>query len=226
MVSNAGMTFQTPLFSLPASCLLTAVGLALSFQVQACSPSSLQADAVKAPVEGQIVQAVTCRDVDGEEVFVESRATGVVIAGKQQATALSFYKFTVGANGVYTKRWQARDFIPSDARGGKNARAARFVVKDVDGDGSAEAFISYALPGTSANPDEGKLLVFYKDRKYAIRGAVAAYSSDFSTRNLDSAFASLPPAIQSYALGLWDTVALPRGFLPPGGMTLTQAPEH
>lgn len=226
MVSNARMTFKTPLSSLTISCALLGLGLALSFQARACSPTNLQADTIKAPVEGQVIQAVTCRDVDGEEVFIESRATGSVIAGKQQATSLSFYKFTVGANGVYTKRWQARDFIPVDARNGKNSRPARFVVRDVDGDGLAEAFISYALPGNSANPDEGKLLVFYKDRKYAIRGAVAAYSSDFSTRNLDSAFASLPPAVQSYALGLWDTVALPRGFLPPGGMTVTQGPEH
>lgn len=192
----------------------------------ACSPRSLPVDSVKAPVEGQVIQVFGCKDVEGEQIFVETRAPGGVIAGKQQPTALSFYKFTLNAAGAPAKRWQARDFIPADARLAKNTRNARFVVRDVDGDGAAEAFISYALPGLGSNPDDGKLLVFYKDRKFAIRGAVAASSSDFSTRNLDASFASLPPTVQSYALGLWDIVALPRGFNPGAGMTVTQAPEH
>lgn len=220
-----------PLMKHPIPSLLTAalslVVLAMPAHALACSPRSLPVDSVKAPVEGQVIQAFTCKDTDGDQVFVESRAAGGVVAGKPQPTALSFYKFTLNANGVLAKRWQARDFIPAEAtRNGKMLRTARFVVRDVDGDGSAEAFISYALPGLGSNPDDGKLLVFYKDRKFAIRGAVAAFASDFSTRTLDTAFASLPPAVQSYALGLWDTVALPRGFSPGGGMTVTQAPEH
>ena len=209
-----------------ASCGLACLALALPSLAQACSPISLQVDSVKAPVEGQIIQAISCRDVEGEQVFVETRVAGTMVGGKLQPTAVSFYQFTVTGKRTFNKRWQARDFLPAEPRNSKIQRATRLVVRDVDGDGVAEAFISYALPGQGSNSDDGKLLVFYKDHKFAIRGAVAASASDFSTRNLDAAFASLPASVQSYALGLWDTVALPRGFLPPGGMTVTQAPEH
>jgi hypothetical protein len=208
-----------------AACL-SWVSMTTPAHAQACAPKALAAETVKAPVEGQIVQAFGCKDAEGDQVFIETRMPGGVVAGKRQPTALSFYQFTMGPNGTATRRWQARDFIPADLRPAKAPRNARFVVRDIDGDGAAESFISYALPGVSSNPDEGKLLVFYKDRKFAIRGAVAAASNDFSTRNLDATFNALPPAVQSYALGLWDSVALPRGFNPGGGITVTQAPEH
>jgi hypothetical protein len=218
------LTARIHLIALAACC--SSMVMALPAHALACAPKALPAEAVKAPVEGQIVQAFGCKDAEGDQVFVETRMPGGVVAGKRQPMALSFYQFTMGANGVATRRWQARDFIPADAHPAKAQRNARFVVRDIDGDGTAEAFISYALPGQGSNPDEGKLLVFYKDRKFAIRGAVAATANDFSTRNLDAAFNALPPAVQSYALGLWDSVALPRGFNPGGGITVTQAPEH
>ena len=83
--------------------------------------------------------------------------------------------------------------------------------------------MSYALPGQGLNPDDGKLLVFYKDRKYAIRGAVASGPGDFGTRTMDPGFNALPAAVQTFALDLWDAVALPKG---PPPVTLSQARLH
>ena len=171
-----------------------------------------------------------CRDAEGEHLFVETRlqpARQLQPNGKPHVAELTFYKFTNGPRG-YAKRWQARDFVPLDDRllasAGRNSRvsrANRFVISDVDGDGLAEAFMSYALPGHGQNPDEGKLLLFYKDRKYVIRGAVAAGPADFGSRTLDAGFSSLPQAVQSYALGLWDAVALP-GHLAGRPLALTE----
>ncbi len=203
----------------------------LSTSALACTMRSVPADTVKAPVDGRVVQAFTCKDADGEHLFVESRQTlSTGAAGKAPSLALSFYKFTLGSSGSLLRRWQARDFVTQDdpqplplPRAARSPRVDRFVVRDVDGDGLAEAFVSYALPGQGLNPDDGKLLVFYKDRKYAIRGAVASGPGEFGTRTMDPGFGALPAAVQSFALDLWDAVALPKG---PPPVTLSQARLH
>lgn len=192
----------------------------------ACQLRVVPLGQLAAPVEGKVAQAFTCKDAEGEQLFVETRLPGNWVAGKLQPTAVSFYKFTLQANGKANKRWQARDFVPADSRLSRSSKVDRFTAQDVDGDGVLEAFIAYSVPGQSGNPDEGKLLVFFKDRKYAVRGAVALAPDSFSTRTLDPAFATLPAAVQNHALGLWDTVALPQPPQRSGGMTVSQGPLH
>jgi hypothetical protein len=216
-----------PLTRTLPSLLCLAMSSMLSTTVLACAMRSVPADTVKAPVDGRVVQAFTCKDTDGEHLFIESRQVLSSPAGKSPSLALSFYKFTLGSSGHLLKRWQARDFVMQDdplplplPRTARSPRVDRFVARDVDGDGLAEAFVSYALPGQGLNPDDGKLLVFYKDRKYAIRGAVASGPGEFGTRTMDPGFSALPAAVQTYALGLWDAVALPKG---PPPVTLSQA---
>ena len=179
-------------------------------------------DQVKAPVEGRVAQAFNCKDLDGEQLFVETRLAGPTLNGKPQATALTFYQFTLNAQGLLTRRWQARDFAPPDSRLSRSPQTHRFTARDVDGDGLAEAFIAYALPGAAFGPDEGKLLVFHKDRKYAVRGVVALAPGGFSTRNIDPGFELLPAAIQRHALQQWDALALPAG----SATTVTQSVSH
>jgi len=204
-----------------------ALTLAMGCQAaSACQTRAVQSDQVTVPVEGKVAQAFSCKDAEGEQIFVETRLPGTVVNGKLQPTAVSFYKFTLQANGKATKRWQARDFVPADSRLSRSPKVERFTAQDVDGDGVLEAFIAYAVPGQSGNPDEGKLLVFFKDRKYAVRGAVALAPEGFSTRTLDPAFATLPAAVQNHALGLWDTVALPPSRQRTSALTVSQGPQH
>lgn len=210
-------------FAAKALIWLAAVAWAGSAHAQACQPKPSSPQDLKLPVDGQVVQAFACKDAEGDHLFIESRAQPDAVKGKPQPLVLSFYKFTLGA-GSPQRRWLARDFIPAEeARATPSnspARSERLVVRDVDGDGVVEAFISYALPGRDGFISEGKLLVFYKDRKYAIRGAVAQRPDDFASRTLDPSFQTLPVSVQTFALTLWDQVALPRG---PGGVTVTQA---
>src|SRR5690606_21121969 len=140
--------------------------------VMACAMRGVPTEAVKAPVDGRVVQAFTCKDAEGEHLFVEARQVPAPATsgstGKPSPVSLSFYKYTLPATGAPIRRWQARDFAPQDeaialaVRGNRQPRVDRFVAQDVDGDGLAEAFISYTLPGQGLNPDDGKLLVFYK----------------------------------------------------------------
>lgn len=203
---------------------LTAVALAsgLGSTALACQMRPVAADQVRAPVEGKVAQAFSCKDLDGEQLFVETRLAGALLNGKPQATALTFYQFTLGAQGAPTRRWQARDFAPPDSRLSRSPLTSRFTARDVDGDGLAEAYIAYAMPGAASGPDEGKLLVFHKDRKYAVRGVVALAPGGFSTRNIDPGFDLLPAAIQRHALQQWDAMALPVG----SATTLTQSVPH
>jgi hypothetical protein len=186
------------------------------------------ADSIAAPLEGKVQQAFACTDAEGASIYVETRAPTGAGSIKPGTTLVSFYKFQQTANGQWLKRWQARDFIAA----GKQARIARnvrFTVKDVDGDRLDEAFISYSLPSSSASPEDGKLLVYYKDRKFAIRGAVGMGPTDFSSRTLDAGFNTLPAAVQTFALGLWDNVAVPRTVSLGrfgGGTVVTQGVAH
>lgn len=205
---------------------LSALTLTTGCQARACQTHAVPPEQVTAPVEGKVAQAFSCKDAEGEQIFIETRLPGNVVNGKLQPTAVSFYKFTLQANGKAAKRWQARDFVPADSRLSRSPKVERFTAQDVDGDGVLEAFIAYAVPGQSGNPDEGKLLVFFKDRKYAVRGAVALAPEGFSTRTLDPSFATLPSAVQTHALGLWDTVALPQSRQRSGGLTVSQGPQH
>lgn len=213
----------TPLFTHLQLALVLVAPCLLAGPAMACSMRTVAADKVTVPVEGRIVQAFSCKDLDGDHLFVETRHQPAG-TGRSSPVELSFYKFTMAATG-YTRRWQARDFASVDEYPGlrphRPPRVDRFVTRDVDGDGLAEAFVSYTLPGQGMNPDDGKLLVFYKDRKYAIRGAVANGPTDFGSRTLDAGFATLPASVQSFALQLWDAVALPRGMST--GVTLSQA---
>jgi hypothetical protein len=221
----------SPRCAVPRSWWLAAVVLAAGSSVHACQVKPVPAQALKVPVDGVVVQAFSCKDAEGDHLFVESRLQGATVQGKTPPAELTFYKFTQTATG-YIKRWHARDFAPIDERSSTGARATRaprtdrFIVRDVDGDGIVEAFISYTLPGLAPNPDDGKLLVYYKDRKFAIRGAVAQGPGDFGSRTLDVGFATLPVTVQNYALNLWDTVSLPKGLNNTGGFTITQAQEH
>ncbi len=178
---------------------------------QACQTRPVPPEQVKVAVEGRVVRAFGCHDAQGEQLFVESRQPAA-LGARPAGTALNFYQFTLngspgpaGAN----RRWMARDFASADSRLGRSPQVNRFTAADIDGDGVLEAFVAYSTPPSPGAAEEGKLLVFHKDRKYAVRGTVALLPGDFSTRNLDPGFDSLPGSIQRHALQLWDSMALP-----------------
>jgi hypothetical protein len=208
--------------------LITLVLLAIPVHSFACSARAVPIESIAAPLEGKVQQAFACTDAEGSSIYVETRAPTGAGSIKPGTILVSFYKFQQSASGQWLKRWQARDFIAAGKQA-RISRTVRFIVKDVDSDKIDEAFISYSLPSASASPEDGKLLVYYKDRKFAIRGAVGMGPTDFSTRNLDAGFTTLPASIQNYALGMWDTVAMPRSvsFSPAGtAIRVTQGMEH
>lgn len=187
--------------------LLPAVALACTSRPQPLS--SLTQRLGSLPADSQITQAWSCKDSTGEQLVVASRvATDAHAPGR--GPSLLFQKFTHTAHG-WKRHWQARDFpSPRAATIGPASTSEVIHLGDYDGDGVADILIAYTLPGQPVPPDEGKLLIFYKDQKYAIRGAIARSPGDFGSRKMSSNFASLPQPIQARALQLWERVSTPR----------------
>ncbi|MGC4062090.1 MAG: hypothetical protein QM749_15075 [Aquabacterium sp.] len=163
-------------------------------------------DRLNVPLEGEISQAWACKDTVGEHIVL---ATRQMAPEPVQGTQIQFSKFTKSASG-WKRDWQARDFLLDS--GSRISTSEIILLKDVDGDGLAEVFIAYSLPGRTGEPDTGKLLVYYKDHKYAIRGAIARTANDFGSRKMDAGFQALPAQIQAQALQLWDKLSPPAGL--------------
>lgn len=183
---------------------------ALQGEADACTavplPLASVNDRLGMSIEGQVSQAWACKDSAGEHVVLATRQRA---PEPLHGTEIQFSKLSKSASG-WKRDWLARDFLLD---GGNMLTSSEIILlKDVDGDGLAEVFIAYVLPGQTGEPDNGKLLVFYKDHKYAIRGAIARTVSDFGSRKMDAGFHALPASVQSQALQLWDRLSLPGGI--------------
>lgn len=168
-------------------------------------PTGSLLDKLDLPKASQITQAWSCKDRLGEQLVVAARSTGSPNEGAG-TTELTFSKYRQTATG-WKKDWQARDFLNAPPA---SMAPELILLGDYDGDGLADVFLAYALPGPPAQSDEGKLLVFYKDQKYAIRGAVAHSPTDFGSRKTSANFLTLPQTIQERAFRLWDKLNSPR----------------
>lgn len=185
-------------------------GKAAACQLQPLPHGQLQAE-LALPSDEQLAQAWRCQDADGEHLVTVSwvRQPG------QRAAQLLFTQRTKLAL-TWKKGWQARDFVmgPADGHLATTVTAPRVVLRDADGDGRIEAYLGYILPGPTQAVDEGKLLVFFNARKFAIRGAIPRSAEDFGSRQIGTAFHDLPVPVQQQALGLWDALSHPQPLQP------------
>lgn len=180
------------------------------FAAHACTtrplPPAALPDSLELPKGSRVTQAWSCKDKLGEQLVLATLSTNSQPLPPSQSEAeLTFLKFRQTPLG-WKRDWQARDFLHDQPAQRTNEL---ILLGDYDGDGQADVFLAYAIPGLPAEPDEGKLLVFYKDQKYAIRGAVARTPSDFGSRKLSANFLTLPQAIQTQAFRLWDKLNSP-----------------
>lgn len=157
-------------------------------------------------LSGDVLKAYSCVDREGEHLLI---ATGTPLRKAFPSAGSSevhFYKFSQGGNG-WTKRWEVRDWVTGTANAG--IAVDQFEAQTIDRGESTAAYIAYRIYAAGAAPEDGKLFVFYKDKKHAVRGTVARTVEDYASRSPDAAFLTLPPAIQEHALSMWDKLSLP-----------------
>jgi hypothetical protein len=163
-------------------------------------------EAADLPYEGKISQAQSCHDKEGRHLYFATQTLAVPSAPDVGASEVHFYQYTQMPDGTYKKRWEGRDFVPGP---GATIQILNFQLLDLNQDGLTEAYIGYTVSSAADNADEAKLLIYVKERKTAIRGAIARRAEDYASRSLDENFKQLPPEIQQHALTLWDELSLP-----------------
>lgn len=82
----------------------------------------------------------------------------------------------------------------------------RIGVQDPLGDGQALVLVAYYMACDGLDPTDVKLIMVYKDHKYAIRGQLPNQPGDELTRKASTNFTELPPRVQKFAWDYWTTV--------------------
>ena len=149
--------------------------------------SAAQVAETRATVVGGVLKAYACRDPEGRHLFLASGIPQLKSVPDAGSTEVHFYKYTQSGD-TWTKKWEARDFLLG---AGSGIDVANFEVQAADGGASSVAYMAYRLRTAGVPTEEAKLLVFYKDRKFAVRGAIARSADDFASRNIDAGFSAL-----------------------------------
>ncbi len=201
------MSLMRALITHAALLALAAPSMAAPASAQAIAPEALAALGIK--VEGQVTQAWAFKDDAGEHLVVASHMAS---PDRQLGIQLSLVKLTKGGS-RWKQDWQARDFHLDPKHTASSSESV--TIKDADGDGLADVFIAYTLPGLNTTSNEGKLLVYHKDLKYSIRGTIARTPDDFGSRNISANYPMLPAAVQALGLQIWDQISLPPDLRKP-----------
>jgi hypothetical protein len=72
--------------------------------------------------------------------------------------------------------------------------------------GDPVVLVPYWVDCDGLDPTAVKLIIYYQDRKYAVRGALPNMEGDEITRYPSANFAELPAALQHYLLDYWAKV--------------------
>jgi hypothetical protein len=72
--------------------------------------------------------------------------------------------------------------------------------------GEPVVLVPYWIGCDGLDPTDVKLIVYYQDHKYAIRGTLPNQEDDEVTQKASDNFKELPPALQKYLWSYWDGV--------------------
>ena len=146
--------------------------------------------------EGKVEECYEYKDAAGLHLFL--------------ATSTSSGKYFLGTcytqvNGNYVQDWQIKDYSSLEV-----AMADDYTkIVDIDGDGIYETIIIYEYP-TENNKYGGttwKLLLHYKNQKYAIRAHQKDSDYDEEDLTMDKSFDTLPKSVKIYVMRYWNKLA-------------------
>ncbi len=106
-------------------------------------------------------------------------------------------------NGVFVKDWSISDFSGLDVLLEYNYTK----VVDIDKDGTYETIFVYELDPNNGEGSTWKLLLHYKNKKYALRIHVPSDDGDKYSVQIDKTFDTLPKSVRKYVVDYWNAIA-------------------
>ncbi len=151
------------------------------------------------PFKGFITDAYEIQDAAGLHVFVASQE-------KKGKTDSLFVKYFTKVNNEWRLDWQIKDFSVGAAV--NVFTVTKFA--DIDGDNVFETLFAYEVGGgdmSAGNIVTRKAMLFYKNKKYAIRGSFKVGDADKGDVQMDKDFDTIPKPVKKYAIGYWNAMS-------------------
>ncbi|WP_266160214.1 M949_RS01915 family surface polysaccharide biosynthesis protein [Dyella silvatica] len=187
-----------------AACLFTAAVAASDLHVSPVSGEDLQNVAGYYDNGGVLLKALTYPDAYGNERILAFGGNKHG-AKRDSESYVSLHAYgLIQDHGGYLARWEIKE-----SNGGLlcGLRMLTPLVDIIDaGDGQALVVVPYWIDCDGLDPTDLKLIMVYKDRKYAIRGSLPHQQGDEITRTPGETFKELPAAVQKTALAYWEKV--------------------
>ncbi|MES2109994.1 MAG: hypothetical protein V4577_14640 [Bacteroidota bacterium] len=190
--------------------LIAAVTIAVQYSYAQMSVNVIQANDSVAPqkpisikFEGKVQECYEYKDAAGQHLFLAT-ATG---KGKN-----FFCTAYTMVNGAYVQDWQIKDYAEITVDMSDNC--TKFV--DIDKDGVYETIFVYSYwtekPKEKFVGTTWKLMLHYKNKKYAIRAYEPDSDDDEPELMMDKSFDTLPKAVKAYVIQYWDSLAKANRF--------------
>jgi len=153
----------------------------------------IPAEKVPVPYIGALLEAREFKDALGLHYYV---ATDV---RTDKTDSLFVRRYTKTAAG-FVLDWQIRDFSPYGI-----TYETWLKIKDIDGDGVYETAFVYRVEGdvVAHGLMREKLILHYKNKKYAIRNT-AHYGVDDDKATMDKSFDTLPKSVKAFVINMWN----------------------
>ncbi|MFZ0872875.1 MAG: hypothetical protein WAM90_19330 [Rhodanobacter sp.] len=187
-----------------AASLLTSFAFAQSLKVEPYAAYADLRELSSYYANGKLLKAMHYRDPDGSSrVFAFGGEYGGSQIAPKDMSSLHAYGLLEDHGGFLT-RWEIKETSgPVCAIEPLNDRIG---VQDPLGDGQALVLVAYYMACDGLDPTDVKLIMVYKDHKYAIRGQLPNQPGDELSRKASTNFTELPPRVQKFAWDYWATV--------------------
>jgi hypothetical protein len=159
----------------------------------------------KAPIpvkyEGLVQECYEYKDAAGQHLLLAT-ATG---GGKN-----FFCTAYTQVNGNYVQDWQIKDYSSLAV-----AMADDYTkIVDIDKDGIYETIFIYEYPEEKSKygGTNWKLMLHYKNKKYAVRAHEPDSDYDEPDLTMDKSFDTLPKSVKAYVRNYWDKLAKDQNF--------------
>lgn len=161
----------------------------------------------KAPIpvkfEGKVQECYEYKDAAGQHLLLAT------VTGEGKNFFCTAY---ARVNGAYMQDWQIKDY--SELSVGMADDYTKIV--DIDNDGIYETIIVYSYwtekPNEKFVGTSWKLLLHYKNKKYAVRAYEPDSDYDEPELKMDKSFDALPKGVKAYVTRYWDQLAKDQRF--------------